>query len=158
MRYIPIFILILASPAFGTLVGFDADDFSDYENMHTPIPEMTLWRSYHMQNPDERYDYRVFAVPSTDNLLGERSIGWLLSPAEGYHEWWDYEPCLYITINGLAKSIRISTANKPNWLRKNVVVDLFDIDGNQVAHNFTNIGRRFTTYVVGEYTISSVAI
>lgn len=150
-------LLLLTTQAFGVLVGFDADDFADYENMHTPVPEMTLWRSYDMQNPDERYDYKVFAVPSTDNLLGERSIGWLLSPAEGYHEWWAYEPCLYIEINGLAKSIHIETANRPNWIRKTVVVDCWDIDGNQVAHNFDNIGGGLTTNV-GEYTISSVAI
>lgn len=151
-------ILLLTTQAFGTLVGFDADDFADYENMHTPVPEMTLWRSYDMQNPDKRYDYKVFAVPSTDNLLGERSIGWLLSPAEGYHEWWDEEPCLYIEINGLAKSISISTANRPNWIRKTVVVECFDIDGNQVAQNFTNIGRNNFITDVGEYTISSVVI
>ena len=157
-KYTIVFItLFLAVRASGVMVGFDADDFADYENMHTPVPEMTLWRSYHMQNPDERYDYQVFAVPSTDNLLGERSIGWLLSPAEGYHEWWDYEPCLYIEINGLASLIRIKTANRPNWIRKTVVVDCFNIDGNQVAHNFDNIGGWLTTNV-GEYTISSVAI
>lgn len=155
MRYTALLALFLTTQVFGTLVGFDADDFADYENMHTPVPEMTLWRSYDMQNPDERYDYRVFAVPSTDNLLGERSIGWNLA---GYYEWWDYEPCLYIEIDGLAQSITIGTANRPNWIRKTVIVDCWDIDGNQVAHNFTNIGRsRFTTNV-GEYTISSVAI
>lgn len=155
MKYTIVFILFLTAPVLGTMVSFDADDFADYENMHTPVPEMILWRSYDMQNPDERYDYKVFAVPSTDNLLGERSIGWLLSPAQGYHEWWADEPCLYIEINGLAKSIRIDTANRPNWIRKVIVVDCFDIDGNRIARNF-DYGELMTD--VGEYTISSVAI
>ncbi len=156
-KYAAIFmVLVLTTQVFGVLVGFDADDFTDYQNIHTPIPEMTLWRLDYREQFDKIYD-KIFAVPSTGNLLGDRSIGWMLSPAEGHHEWWDEEPCLYIEINGIAKSISITTANRPNWIRKNVVVDAWDIDGNQVAHNFTNIGRRFTTNV-GEYTISSVAI
>ena len=79
-------------------------------------------------------------------------------PRWDWLDYWSDGPYLYITINGLAKSITIGTANKPNWIRKNVIVDCWDIDGNRVAHNFTNIGRsRFTTNV-GEYTISSVVI
>lgn len=152
-KYISTFIiaLLLTTQVFGTLVGFDADDFADYENISSPMPEMNLWRSTYRHRFDKLYS-TIFAVPST--VLGERSIGYNLA---GYFEYWDEEPCLYITINGLAKSITISTANRPNWIRKTVVVDAWDIDGNQVAHNFTNIGRRFTTNV-GEYTISSVAI
>lgn len=134
-------------------MSFDADDFSDYENMHTPVPEMTLWRLDYRNQFDKIYPM-IFAVPSTDNLLGERSIGWNLA---GYYEWWDEEPCLYIEINGLASSIRIKTANRPNWIKKNVAVQCWDIDGNQVANNFDNIGGWLTTNV-GEYTISSVAI
>lgn len=158
--YITFIALLLTTQAFGTLVGFDADDFADYENMHTPIPEMTLWRSKYRHQFDKLYS-TIFAIPSTDpdKPLGERVIGWLFSPVEGYSDYWfdDNDPYLYITINGLASSIRIKTANKPNWIRKTVVVDCFDIDGNQVAHNFDNIGGWLTTNV-GEYTISSVVI
>ena len=151
-----LFILFLIAQAFG--VSFDADDFNNFENIHNPIPELLLWRSTYRHRFDKLYP-TIFAVPTTDPAepLGERTVGWILSPAEGYREWWNEEPCLYITINGLAKSITIATAKRPGWIRKNVVVDCFDIDGEQIAHNFTNIGRRFTT-AVGEYTISSVAI
>lgn len=158
-KYIATFMaLLLTMPVFGTVVGFDADDFSDHENMHTPIPEMTLWRSTYMHRFDKLYS-TIFAVPSTDPTkpLGDRVIGWLISPVAGYSDYWFDEPYLYITINGLASSIRIKTANKPNWIRKTVVVDCFDIDGNQVAHNFDNIGGWLTTNV-GEYTIKSVCI
>jgi len=148
--------LFLTAQAFGTLITLDADDFTDYENINEPIPEMNLWRLDYRDQFDKIYD-KVFAIPSTDNFLGERSIGWMLSPAEGYHEWWDEEPCLYIELNGLASSITIDTANRPNWIRKTVIVDCWDIDGNQVAHNFDDIGGRLTTNV-GEYTISSVSI
>ena len=157
MRYLLI-ILFLTAQAFGTMVGFDADDFSDNENMHTPIPEMTLWRSTYRHRFDKLYT-DVFAITSSDPAkpLGERVIGSAMLPRWDWWDYWSDGPYLYITINGLAKSITITTANKPNWIRKTVIVDCFDIDGNQVAHNFTNIGRRFTTNV-GEYTIKSVCI
>ena len=159
-KYTIVFItLFLTVRAFGVTVGFDADDFSDYENIHTPVPEMTLWRSTYQYKFDKLYS-NVFAAPSSDPAkpLGERVIGNSspLSP-QGLEDYWGYEPCLYITINGLAKEIIISTANHPNWIRKTFTVDCFDIDGVQVAHNFKNIGSRLSTDV-GEYTISSVVI
>lgn len=152
--------LLLTTQVCGTLVGFDADDFNDYENIHSPIPELNLWRSKYRDQFDKLYS-TIFAVPATDPAkpLDDRVIGWLISPAAGYSDYWfdDYDPYLYITINGLAKSITVSTANKPNRLRKTVVVQCWDIDSNQVANNFDDIGGRLTTNV-GEYTISSVVI
>jgi hypothetical protein len=146
----------MACSAQATLVSFDADSFADYENMHQPVPEIFLWRSTYHHRWDKLYD-KIFAVPSTDNLLGQRSIGWILSPAEGYQEWWNEEPSLYIEIDGLAKSFRLSTKNRPNWLRKTCIVDCYDEDGIMVAHNFQNTGSTFTTDT-GQYNIASISI
>jgi len=158
-RYAATFIaLFLTTQVFGTLISFDADDFADDENMHTPVPEMTLWRTAYGYGFDKLYT-DVFAITSSDPAkpLGERVIGAKMIPRWDWWDYWSDEPFLYITINGLAKSISIRTANRPNWIRKTVIVDAWDIDGNQVAHNFDDIGGRLTTNV-GEYTISSVAI
>ena len=138
---------------------FAADSFTDYENMHQPAPEVLLWKSTYHHRWDKLYD-KIFAVPSTDGLLGQRSIGWfgwVGSGSNTYQEWWDEEPSLYIEIDGLARSITLSTSNRPNWIRKTVIVDCYDGSGVQVAHNFTNIGRHFTTDT-GQYNIASVSI
>lgn len=151
-------VLFLTMPGFATIVGFDADDFNDLENMHTPIPEMTLWRSKYQHRFDKLYT-DVFAISSSDPAkpLGERVIGSAMLPRWDWWDYWSDAPYLYIEINGLARSISMETANHPNWIRKDVVVQCYDIDGNRVANYFTNIGRHFTVNV-GEYTIKSVCI